>query len=373
MDPHSHPFLFVALVAVLAPLVNELPLRLRIPVGVLEIGLGILIGPQVLDLVRPDVAVEMLWKMGMATLFLLAGMEIDLKRVRGRPLTLAAWGWLLSLALGCGVAWLLRAVGLFDGAALLVGLALATTAVGTLLLSLLPLHGDSVETQTLVLVLFAVVVVVLAVLVLHFQPPGVLEVLRRTLYTSSQLPVRLAVLLAAGLYTLAAVLRIDFLIGAFAAGMIVGLVSRGKDGEALRHKLDGLGFGFLVPIFSVATGVKFDGAALIGSTTALLCVPLFLALFLVVRGGPVFLYRRALAGRDRLALAFYSATALPVVVAVTQIGVDSGRMQSDVAAALLGAAMLSLLVYPPLAMAVRSPLEPSRDVPAAKVIEQPTT
>jgi Kef-type K+ transport system membrane component KefB len=384
MDPHYHPFLFIALVAVLAPLFNELPLRLRIPSVVLEIAGGIIIGPQVLGLVRPDGAVEFLGRAGMCFLFLLAGMEIDFGRLRGRPLTLASGAWLGSFAIALAAAYLLRALGL-DLPPLLVALALTTTAIGTLLpilrdsgelsrefgmmtlaagamgefgplllLSLIPAEGHSTLGQAVVIAGFLLVAIVTARLVLRVQTPWFAQMLRRHFHKTSQLPVRLALLLVAVLSVIAAEMGLEVLIGAFAAGMIIGMVTRGDEVEPFLHKLDGVGFGFLIPIFFVVAGVRFDLMALLGNSTSLLCVPLFLALFLLARGLPVLLYRGQLAGRDQLALSFYSATALPVVVAITEVGVHTKQMTPQIAAALVGAGMISLLVYPQLAMALRS-------------------
>jgi Kef-type K+ transport system membrane component KefB len=166
--------------------------------------------------------------------------------------------------------------------------------------------------------------------------------------------VRVALLLVAVLATLSLKLGLEFLIGTFTAGLIVGMVSRGHEAEPFHHKLDGVGFGFLIPIFFVVTGVKFDLNALLASRTSLLCVPLFLALFLLARGLPVILYRGELGLRDRLALAFYSAAALPVVVAIAQVGVETKQMDAGIAAALVGAGMLSLLLFPQIATALRS-------------------
>ena len=383
MDAHYHPFLVIALIAVLAPLVNELPVRFRIPSVVLEIACGIVVGPQVLGWVRLDSVVETLGRIGMNFLFLLAGMEIDFSRLRGRPIRLAGCGWLASLTLALGAAYLLQALGLALPP-LLVALALTTTAIGTLLpilrdagelsrdfgmltlaagaigefgplllLSMQPVEGHSTVHQAIVMIGFALVAIVTALVVLRVQPPKFVEMLGRTLYKTSQLPVRLAWLLMAALVVITMELGLENLIGAFAAGMIVGMVTRGEEAEPFRHKLDGLAFGFLIPIFFVVTGVRFDLKALLGSTTSLLCVPLFLTLFLLARGLPVLLYRRQLGGRDQLALAFYSATALPVVVAITQVGVSTHQMTPEIAAALVGAGMISLLVYPQLAMALR--------------------
>ncbi|MBA4187127.1 MAG: sodium:proton exchanger [Planctomycetaceae bacterium] len=385
MDGHQHPILVIALIAVLAPLISELPFRFRLPSVVLEIVLGIVVGPQVLNLVRVEAVVDALWTVGLCFLFLMAGIEIDFSRLRGRPIQLATGGWVLSLALGIGGALLLNVVGLI-GPPFLIAVALTTTAIGALLpilrdtgelprkfgvltlaagavgefgplllLSLLPLSVEqSVENNALIVVAFAVVAVLAAAATLRVQPPRFVAMLKRHMYRSSQLPVRVAVLLMAALVVVAAELGLELLIGAFAAGLIIGMVARGEESEPFHHKLDGLGFGFLIPIFFVVTGVKFDLNALIGSTKSLLCVPLFLGLFLLVRGLPVLLYRRELGGRDRLALAFYSASALPVVVAITQVGVETKQIEPGIAAALVGAGMISLLLFPQIAMTLRA-------------------
>ena len=383
MEVHPHPLLVILLIAVAAPLFNEVVARGRIPSVVLEITGGIVAGPHVLGLVRPERALDVLAQIGLCFLFLMAGMEIDFPRLRGRPLTLATLGWVVSLALALGAAYGLRALGL-DLPPLLTALALTTTAIGVLLpilrdagelsrgfgmltlaagalgefgplllLSLSPLEGESTEGRALVVVGFALVSAVTAVLVLRVQPPAFLAVLRRTLHKTSQLPVRLVMLLLAVLVVVALELKLEVLIGAFVTGMIVGTVTRDEEAEPFHHKMDGLGFGFLIPIFFVISGVRFDLKALLGSTTSLLCVPLFLGLFLLVRGLPVLLYQRQLGGRDRLALAFYSATALPLVVAITEVGVSTEQMTPEIAAALVGAGMISLLVYPQIALALR--------------------
>jgi Kef-type K+ transport system membrane component KefB len=382
---HHHPLLIVLLIAVLAPLISELPMRFRIPGVVLEIAGGILVGPHVLGLVRGEErSLEVLSLIGMSFLFLLAGMEIDFSRLRGRPLRLAGVAWLVSLALALGVAQGLVGLGL-TLPPLLVAIALTTTALGVLLpilrdagelsrpfgllvlaagamgefgpllmLSMLPIEGHIILPQVLVIAGFTLIAVLAAVLVLRVQPPRFVDVLRRTLHKTSQLPVRLVVLLVGILVVIAFELGLEILIGAFAAGMIVGTVTRGEEAEPFHHKLDGLGFGFVIPIFFVVTGVRFDLNALLGSTTSLLCLPLFLVLFLLVRGLPTLLYHRELSRRDQLALAFCSAPALPIVVAITQVGVATHQMTTDIAAALIGAGMISLLVFPQVAMALRA-------------------
>ena len=117
--------------------------------------------------------------------------------------------------------------------------------------------------------------------------------------------------------------------------------------DTVESKLEAVAFGYLVPIFFIVTGIKFDLDALTTSASAMLKVPLFLALFLVVRGSAMVLYRRAFpVGRDRVALTLLTATALPLVVVITTLGVEAGQMRESTAAALVGAGMLSIVVFP---------------------------
>src|SRR5262249_28467871 len=176
-------------------------------------------------------------------------------------------------------------------------------------------------------------------------PASVTGMLSRKLHTSSQLPVRVALLVLGVFVILTQQFGLDPVLGAIAAGVVVNLACQGHNGEVVRHKLEGIGFGFFVPIFFVVTGIKFDLEALTGSQTALLMVPLFLALFLVVRGLPVLMCARHLPRGDLLPQALLAATALPLVVAITEIGLESNRMKADVAAALVGAGMASVLLF----------------------------
>jgi Kef-type K+ transport system membrane component KefB len=135
--------------------------------------------------------------------------------------------------------------------------------------------------------------------------------------------------------------------------MIVRLALKGHELQVFESKLTAVGFGFFVPFFFVTSGIEFDLDAL-GSLTAILKLAMFFVLFLVVRGTPaVLLYRKVLSARDRAALAFYSATELPLVVAITTIATESGHMKSSTAAGLVGAAMLSTLVFPFVGLGLR--------------------
>jgi Kef-type K+ transport system membrane component KefB len=189
-----------------------------------------------------------------------------------------------------------------------------------------------------------------------------IHVIQEKMDTSAQLPVRLAVLVLASLVILARNLGLDAILGAIAAGVLVALASPGEHGEELRHKLDGIGFGFFVPIFFVTTGLRYDLHALITSKLALFQLPLFLTLFLVVRGLPALLtVHRDLDIRSRVALGFLSATELPLVVAIAEIGVRSNRLSPETAASLVGAGMASVLLFPITALTLRKMVAPRPD------------
>ena len=380
LDLNNHPVLLVMGIAVAAPLIAEIPIGFRLPVVVLEMALGVVVGPHVLGLARVEGLLGWLGgTLGLAALFFMAGMELDLERVRGRPLLLAAYGWVLSLALALSATALLNYLP-FIHAPMMVAVALTSTALGTLL----PILRDSGQLDTefgrhilavgamgefgpivavslvltreysewlqvaLMLALIAITFLA-AFAALRVRPPKVLELLDRTMHTSSQLPVRVSMLLIAFLFVLSETFGLDAVLGAFAAGIIVGLATRGEKGKPLRNKVDAVCFGFLVPFFFVTSGMKFDVGALLHSANTMLLVPGFLILLLVVRGSPVFLYRKDLTKYERLPFALYSATTLSMVVAITEIGVRSGRMRSDIAAALVGAGMLSVLLFPTIA------------------------
>ncbi len=374
-------FVVVAVSALAAISVAALPSRLAPPVVVVELVLGIVVGPEVLDLARTDDFIEFFASLGLGMLFFFAGYEIDFERIRGTPLKLGALGWVVSIALAYGIGGALAAAGVVVSF-LYTGSAMATTAIGTLI----PILRDSGELKTrfgahllaaggaaefgpillvtlvlsakqplheaLILVTFVALALALALASVRLAWRG-WPALERTFEASSQLAVRLAVVLVFGLVLLAGELGLDVLLGGFVAGMIVRLALKGRELAVFESKLTAVGFGFFVPFFFVASGIDFDLGAL-GSAEALLKLAMFLALFLVVRGAPaLLLYRKLLDARQRVALAFYSATELPLVVAITTLATEGGHMTSSTAAGLVGAAMLSTLIFPFVAIALR--------------------
>jgi Kef-type K+ transport system membrane component KefB len=374
-------FTIVVVAAVAAITVATVPKRFAPPVVVLELLLGIVVGPEILGLAHSDEFVEFFANLGLGMLFFFAGYEIDFDRIKGRPMELGALGWLLSVILAYGLGGVLAAAGVVVSF-LYTGSAMATTAIGTLI----PILRDNGELKTrfgthllaaggagefgpillvtlvlsttnpfheaAILLAFVALALALALVSVRYAWRG-WPALERTFEASSQLAVRVTVVLVFGLVLLAGKLGLDILLGGFVAGMITRLALKGHEVKVFESKLTAVGFGFFVPFFFVTSGITFDLAAL-GSAEAIAKLFLFLGLFLVVRGVPaLLLYRHVLAARDRMALAFYCATELPLVVAITTIAIDVGEMKSSTAAGLVGAAMLSTLIFPFVGMALR--------------------
>jgi Kef-type K+ transport system membrane component KefB len=349
---------------------------LFLPVVVLELVLGVVIGPQGLDIAHVNNFTQFFSDLGLGMLFFFAGYEIDIPRIRGRPLRLALFGWAMSLAIAYGLGGALALAGVVVSL-VYVGSALATTAIGTLL----PVLSDTGELNTefgtyllaagavgefgpvllltLVLstqsaihngvILVAFVAVAVAVAVGAVRSSALtLPVFERTIEHSSQLAVRWFVVLVFALGLLASDLGLDLLLGGFAAGMITRLVLREHEVAGFDSKLTAVAFGVFIPFFFVVSGMRLDIDALFASASGIAKLVLFFVLFLVVRGTPaLLLYRGVLPLKeDRMALALFSATQLPLVVAITTIAVREGHMHSSTAAALVGAGALSTLAGP---------------------------
>jgi Kef-type K+ transport system membrane component KefB len=349
---------------------------LFLPVVVVELTLGVLVGPQVLDLAHVNAFTEFFGDLGLGMLFFFAGYEIDLIRIRGTPLRLALIGWALSLAIAYTLGGALAAAGVVVSL-VYVGSALSTTAIGTLLpvlsdtgelrstfgtyllaagavgefgpilLLTLVLSTQSALHNALILIAFVLLAVAVAIVAVR-SSEHTLALFERTIETSSQLAVRWIVVLVFALALLANKLGLDLLLGGFAAGLITRQVLQKSEVEAFDSKLNAVAFGFFVPFFFVVSGMRLDVDALFASPSGVAKLLLFFVLFLVVRGTPaLLLYRGVLPLReDRLALAFFCATQLPLVVAITTLAVEEGHMRSSTAAALVGAGALSTLAGP---------------------------
>jgi Kef-type K+ transport system membrane component KefB len=416
----------IALAAALAPALGLTLARwVAIPSTVIEIVLGILIGPAVFGLAQADAFVATLSDFGLVLLFFMAGYEIDFARIRGGPLARAGGSWAVSLVIALGVGALLAA--LSGGGAMsgfTIGLALTTTALGALLpvlrdAGILPqrlgaktmavgavgefaplvavavlLSGRAPMRSIVILGLFALIAVAAAMLAGRPMPARFRHAIHATLRTSGQFAVRVIVLVVLALVWLATELGLDVILGAFAAGVTIRLLLSSADepaGEApgggvpgggvpghpvnapgdslgkpagphgtevIESKLDGLAFGLFVPFFFVFTGLTFDLNALLSSATAIALVPIGLIAFLIVRALPAgFAFRHGQPRRETAALGLFAATQLPLVVVITGIGVDNGWLSPAISAGLVGAAMLSVLLFPMIALKLAREVE----------------
>ena len=381
--------LVVMAVAVAIPLLLALTPSLPVPPSVVEILAGIVIGPAVLGLVEPsDEVIRVLAKLGVAFLLFLAGIELDFDVIRGRPLRLGLQAFALSAALGILVTLPLGAADVIVDP-LFIGIVLTATSLGIVipvlkdaaqlntgfghlvvvacsiaefgsivLLSLFFSGSGSAEPIVTVLKLVVLLLAVLVVAVVVAQA-GRSERLTAALFklqdSSSQIRVRVAVLLLLALLVVTEDLGLDAILGAFMAGALVSVLTdpeKDADFGHFRHKLEGLGFGFVIPVFFVATGIGFPVEELFSDASTALRIPLFLLLLLVVRGVPALLFRRDISRTQIVASALMQSTSLSFIVVATTLGVTIGEVRPINAASLIAAGMLSVLIFPATALAL---------------------
>jgi Kef-type K+ transport system membrane component KefB len=368
---------FVLGVAALAPLVLGLFPRVRLPEVVLLLAAGMAIGPHGMGLAHTDSTISFVSQLGLGMLFLLAGIEVDPLALRNRDGSRALLAWCISLAVALAWVYLLSQV-VEINARVAVAIAMTSTAFGTLLPllrdtglqrqrmgSLVLANGAVGEFGPILamsifltqgstwgglaaLLAFGVIAVGIGFLLVRHSPRAerVIEVIRRGADTTAQAPVRLVVLLLAVMLAASASLGLDVILGAFVAGAIIRMLLP-PDHEEFLTRLDGLGYGFLIPVFFVVSGMGIDPAVFVEKPVTVLVV--FISI-LLVRGGPVYLLFRHLPSRERLQLGLFSATGLPIIVAVTTVAVDSGQMSLQGQSIVVAAGMLTVLVLPMLAV-----------------------
>jgi len=372
-----------------APLALGLVPRFRLPAVVLEIVIGIVIGPAVLGWVEVDEPVEVLALVGLAFLLFLAGLEIDLTALRGALLRAASLGFAVSLALAVAAGLALDLAGIADEP-LLIAIILASTSLGVivpvlqdsgeastrfgqlviaaasiadfasvLLLTLL-FSGEStgIDAKLILIGLFVLVIVAVAVGVAEAERSRrISAALVRLQDTSAQIRVRGAFVLLVGMVALAEQLGLELILGAFAAGAILNHLDmdKGMTHPEYRKKLAAVGFGVFIPVFFVTSGVRFDLDALFASSTAIASIPAFLAALLVARGLPALLYRGELDRRRVIAAGLLQATSLPFIVAATAIGEDLGLIDAATSAGFIAAGLVSVLAFPLVALSLLRP------------------
>lgn len=390
-EPSAIVSLFwIAAVAVAAPLLSRL-LRGLIPDVVLLLGLGVVLGPHVLAFAGTGGGVELLSELGLGMLFLLAGYELDPKLLGGKPGRTAWLTWLAGLVLALLLVWLAATDAGFT-ALIAVAIALSSTALGTLLpivkqdgvldqplgravlahgavgelgpvlaMSIL-LTGHNLLASVVVLVLFGAAAAVVAWVPQRIldRHPGAERVIAALATGTTQLPVRLVFLLLLILMTVAEVFELDVVLGAFAAGLILRRLMAETHPE-IQDSLETIGYGVLIPIFFVTSGMGIDPAAV--AAEPLMWV-MFVVAIGVARGSTVWLSEEFVPHganlerpHERVQLALYAATGLPIIVAVTQVAVRGELMTATMASTLVAAGATTVLLFPLLATWVRGRAE----------------
>lgn len=379
--------LVVTVIALLAPLLVRLAPALRLPAVVLEIALGILIGPSGFDWVQVDVSTDVLALFGLGFLLFLAGLEIDPRRLRGAAARVGL-GFLLSFGLAVAAGFGIELVR-ETTSPLFIAIALVSTSLGLVV----PVLRDAGETNTelgqlvlagastgefgaivlvtlffsqdasstasavFLLVVFGVLAIVVGLALSRAgRSINVSAALLRLEETTAQFGVRLAVMLLAVFFVLAADLGLETILGAFVAGALLRTVDADERvvHERFRAKIEAIGYGFLVPVYFVASGLRFDADALTESPSHLALVPTFLVALLVVRATPALLYRPLIGRRRSIAAGLLQSTSLTFIVIAAHLGVELDVFDAAAGSALLMAGLLSVILFPPIALALIS-------------------
>lgn len=379
MNPASlGSLLLVMVVAALAPIVSRLVPGRPPQVLFLILG-GIVIGPHVLHLAN-GTDVQLLADLGLGFIFLLAGYELDPRVLRERAGRQAVVAWFISAALAVGVVGLLAAAG-FVRAFVPVAIGLTTTALGTLLPimreqgmlggafgrlvfaagaagELLPiiaislfLGAEQTWWEALVIGSIALFALALAWIVRLLSRTRIARIVLEKSHDTSQTTLRITVVLLVGLLLVTRQFGVEAALGAFFAGMVLRRSATSAERHAFDDKLDAVGYGVFIPVFFISSGMTLDILSIAESPGRLV---VFLVLLLVVRGVPaLFVYRSTLVRHERIEAALLTATALPLLVAIAEVGLDSGVMLPENAAALVGAGVLSVAIFPLLAIRLK--------------------
>jgi Kef-type K+ transport system membrane component KefB len=368
----------VSIIAFLVPFTLGFVPRLRIPSIVLELLAGYVFGPAVLGWIYPGPVVTIISTIGVAFLLFLAGMEIDLGALRGAPLKLGSIGFVVSFVIAVALTLPLGVANIVL-TPLLIAIALSATSVGIIIpvlrdtgqldsptgtftvagatvaefatIALLGVFFSGPGTSSIVEALLLAVLAVLAVLLLlglsriwKWEPGR--AVTSRLDDTSSQVRVRFAVMILLASAVVAASFGFESILGTFLAGAVLAIIIRGdKFEKPFRQKLEAVGFGFFVPAFFVASGMKLDLSS-INSPAAIGRVALLFVMLLLIRGLPALLYRSHLTRRETLAAALLQSTNLSFIVVAVTVGMEIGRIRPVTGSALVLAGLLSAVVFP---------------------------
>ncbi|MEG0374971.1 MAG: cation:proton antiporter [Raoultibacter sp.] len=373
----------IALVAALSPMIAQLIPGKPIPETVFLLIAGAVFGPFLLGFIQITDSVTLLSDLGLAFLFLLAGYEINPKHLTGSQGKRGLATWVITLGLAFLAVRLSPnfSVSHMDGIA--VAIALTTTALGTLLpilkernlintrvgesilaygtygelcpvIAMALLLSSRAEWLTiLILVGFVGIAVLAAAFSAKAKKAGgkIFKFLTANANTTAQTAMRVTVLLLVALVALSAVFDLDIVLGAFAAGFVLRYVIPEGD-HNLETKLDGIAYGFLIPLFFVTSGAKIDLAAVFMQPALLIG---FILMLLLIRAVPIVIAlttgkdTRDMSPNSRITVALYCTTALPVIVAVTSIAVKMEAMPQETASVLVSAGAITVFLMPLLA------------------------
>jgi Kef-type K+ transport system membrane component KefB len=372
--------LVVVLIAALAPMVSAALPKARVPQVVVLILCGVLIGSHGLGLADTG-SIQLLSNIGLGFLFLLAGYELDPLLLRERAGKLAMTGWVFSAIIAVVAVAALGSLG-YVRDFVPIGLAFTTTALGTLLPILHDNNMLSGQFGRLVLAagavgelfpilaislfltgraeyvaLISILAVCVAAILLTVLPRAIGEAKLRAIVeqgrrATAQTTLRLSIVLLLLLLVAAQHFGLDAVLGALLAGMVLRTWTRQMEVDVvpLEEKLDAVGYGFFIPIFFVTSGMTLDVPSIVKNPLRLV---IFFVLLLVVRGLPsLVVYRNALPRRQRIEMTFITATTMPLLIALAEIGLSDGVMIPANAAAMVGAGVLSVLVFPSVAAAL---------------------
>ena len=316
----------IALVAFASPFIASAIPGKPVPETVFLLVFGAVLGPHMLGIIHVDAEVSLVSELGLAFLFLLAGFEIDPKNITGVEGRYGMATWVVTF----GIAWLAVrftpwfSVSHFDGIA--VTLALTSTALGTE-------RAD----------------------------------------TTSQTFVRLTVLILVTLVAFSAIFSLDIVLGAFAAGFVLRYIIP-EGNHTLETKLDGLAYGFLIPVFFTVSGAKIDLTAVVSRPGLLVG---FIVALLIIRAVPILISMsicpatRDVSAYGRITVALYCTTALPIIVAVTSVAVNAGALSQDIASVMVAAGAITVFLMPLLAQLFYRVVDAAPVAAVAEVAERP--
>ena len=387
-------FISLALIAIVAAVVplaaNRIPNKL-VPETVLLLIAGAVLGPHALGVVQVTDAVGLLSDLGMAFLFLLAGYEIEPKNLTGQIGRTAIVTWVVSFAIAIALVLWVTGAEADNIGAIAAAIAMTTTAIGTLMPILAErgilgtrvgdlvlsfgTYGEIMPILAIALLLTARAKWVTVIVLLMFAGIAVLVGWRAKAFrrasshaynflidradSGSQTLVRVTICLLICLVAISAVFHLDIILGSFAAGFVLRYVVP-EGNHSLEQKLEAIGYGFLIPLFFVVSGAGIDLSA-IGAKPLMLVA--FIVLLIVVRFAPIMIslrmsrLTRDMHWSERVTVAFYCTTALPLIVAVTNIAVSAGAMQPSTASIMVAAGAITVFLMPLLASACQRVLK----------------